>query len=132
MFDEFVEPSGLISTVLYGTPNLLVTHRAVRLNTATPTYMRAPGESSGSFALESAMDELSYALGIDPVELRVRNDTDRDSEGLPFSSRSLVQSLRAGAERIGWNRRDPRPRSMRDGNLLVGPRRRIGVVPDEP
>jgi xanthine dehydrogenase YagR molybdenum-binding subunit len=120
VFDEFVEPSGLISTMLYGTPNLLVTHRAVRLNTATPTYMRAPGESSGSFALESAMDELAYALGVDPVELRVRNDTDRDAEGLPFSSRSLVQALRAGAERIGWSRRDPRPRSMRDGNLLVG------------
>ncbi|HWT05471.1 MAG TPA: xanthine dehydrogenase family protein molybdopterin-binding subunit, partial [Xanthomonadales bacterium] len=120
VFDEFVEPSGLISTVLYGTPSLLVTHRAVRLNTATPTYMRAPGESSGSFALESAMDELAYALGIDPVELRVRNDTDRDAEGLPFSSRSLVAALRAGAERIGWSRRDPRARSMRDGNLLVG------------
>jgi xanthine dehydrogenase YagR molybdenum-binding subunit len=120
VFDEFVEPSGLISEVLYGTPNLLVTHRAVRLNTATPTYMRAPGESSGSFALESAVDELAYALGVDPVELRVRNDTDRDAEGRPFSSRSLVQALRAGAERIGWSRRDPRPRAMRDGNLLVG------------
>ncbi|MEA2689388.1 MAG: xanthine dehydrogenase YagR molybdenum-binding subunit [Candidatus Eremiobacteraeota bacterium] len=119
-FDEFVEPSGLISTVLYGTPNLLVTHRLGRLNTATPTYMRAPGESSGSFALESAMDELAYALGIDPVELRVRNDTERDSEGLPFSSRALVASLRAGAERIGWNRRTPAPRSMRDGRMLVG------------
>jgi xanthine dehydrogenase YagR molybdenum-binding subunit len=120
VFDEFVEPSGLISTVLYGTPNLLVTHRAVRLNTATPTYMRAPGESSGSFALESAVDELAYALNVDPVELRVRNDVAHDAEGLPFSSRSLVQALRAGAERIGWSRRDPRPRSMRDGNLLVG------------
>ncbi|HEV3087076.1 MAG TPA: xanthine dehydrogenase family protein molybdopterin-binding subunit [Candidatus Elarobacter sp.] len=120
VFDEFIEPSGLISTVLYATPNLLVTHRAVRLNTATPTYMRAPGESSGSFALESAMDELAYALQIDPVELRIRNDTEHDAEGLPFSSRSLVQSLRAGAERIGWSRRDPRPRSMREGNLLVG------------
>lgn len=119
-FDEFVEPSGLLSTVLYGTPNLLVTHRLGRLNAATPTYMRAPGESSGSFALESAMDELAYAAGIDPVELRVRNDTDRDAEGLPFSSRSFVQALRAGAERFGWSLRDPRPRSMREGNLLVG------------
>jgi xanthine dehydrogenase YagR molybdenum-binding subunit len=120
VFDEFVEPSGVLSTVQYGTPNLLVTHRVARLNTATPTYMRAPGESSGSFALESAIDELAYALNLDPIELRVRNDTDRDAEGLPFSSRSLVQALRAGAERFGWSRRDPRPRSMRDGNLLVG------------
>ncbi|HTD35284.1 MAG TPA: xanthine dehydrogenase family protein molybdopterin-binding subunit [Candidatus Elarobacter sp.] len=120
VFDEFVEPSGVLSTVQYGTPNLLVTHRVARLNTATPTYMRAPGESSGSFALESAIDELAYALNLDPIELRVRNDTDRDAEGLPFSSRSLVQALRGGAERIGWNRRDPRPRSMREGNLLVG------------
>jgi len=119
-FDEFVEPSGLISTVLYAPPNLLVTHRLGRLNAATPTYMRAPGESSGSFALESAMDELAYALGLDPVELRVRNDTDRDAEGLPFSSRALVQCLRAGADRIGWNRRSPAPRSMRDGRTLVG------------
>lgn len=119
-FDEFVEPSGVLSTVLYGTPNLLVTHRVARLNTATPTYMRAPGESSGSFALESAIDELAYALDLDPVELRVRNETDHDAEGLPFSSRSLVQSLRAGAERIGWSARNPRPRSMRGGNLLVG------------
>jgi xanthine dehydrogenase YagR molybdenum-binding subunit len=119
-FDEFVEPAGLISTVLYAPPNLLVTHRLGRLNAATPTYMRAPGESSGSFALESAVDELAYALAIDPVELRLRNDTDRDAEGLPFSSRSLAQCLRAGAERIGWSRRNPVPRSMRDGRLLVG------------
>ena len=119
-FDEFMAGTGAISGVLYGTPNLLISHRLRRMNMATPTFMRAPGEACGSFALESAMDELAYATGIDPVELRIRNDTKVDAAGLPFSSRSLVESLRAGAERFGWNRRTPAPRSMRDGSMLVG------------
>ncbi|HEX3549102.1 MAG TPA: xanthine dehydrogenase family protein molybdopterin-binding subunit [Candidatus Elarobacter sp.] len=120
VFDEFMAQTGALSAVLYGTPNLTITHRLRRVNYATPTYMRAPGESCGSFALESAMDELAYATGIDPLELRLRNDTSTDADGLPFSSRSLRACLQAGAERIGWSRRSPAPRSMRDGNLLVG------------
>jgi xanthine dehydrogenase YagR molybdenum-binding subunit len=120
-FDEFVEPSGLLSTVLYGTPNLLVTHRVGRLNTGTPTYMRAPGESSGSFALESAMDELAHALGMDPVALRLRNYAEVDPhDGKPFSSKSLRQCYELGARRFGWERRVARPRAtLRDG-MLVG------------
>ncbi|HYW54936.1 MAG TPA: xanthine dehydrogenase family protein molybdopterin-binding subunit [Dongiaceae bacterium] len=120
VFDEFVAQTGALSTVLYATPNLTITHRLRRLNYATPTFMRAPGESCGSFALESAMDELAYAAGVDPIELRLRNDSNVDADGKPFSSRSLAQCMRAGAERIGWNRRNPQPRSMRDGGLLVG------------
>jgi xanthine dehydrogenase YagR molybdenum-binding subunit len=120
VFDEFMAGTGAISAVLYGTPNLTITHRLRRLNASTPTFMRAPGEACGSFALESAMDELAYATGIDPIELRLRNDTPVDADGKPFSSRALREALRQGAERFGWSRRDPRARSMRDGRLLVG------------
>ena len=120
VFDEFMAGTGAISAVLYATPNLTITHRLRRLNASTPTYMRAPGEACGSFALESAMDELAYATGVDPIELRLRNDTPVDADGKPFSSRALREALRQGAERFGWSRRDPRPRSMRDGRLLVG------------
>jgi xanthine dehydrogenase YagR molybdenum-binding subunit len=119
--DEFVEPSGLISTMLYASPALLVTHRLTKLNFGTPTYMRAPGESSGSFALESAMDELAYAVKLDPIELRLRNyaETDPDTR-LPYSSKSLRECYRAGAAAFDWNRRTPVPRSMREGRMLVG------------
>ena len=120
VFDEFMAGTGALSAVLYGTSNLLITHRLRRVNYATPTSMRAPGEACGSFALESAMDELAYAAGIDPIDLRLRNDTNVDAAGLPFSSRALRECLQQGAERFGWSRRDPRARSMRDGRLLVG------------
>jgi xanthine dehydrogenase YagR molybdenum-binding subunit len=121
MFDEFVEPSGTITTMLYASPALRVTHQLTRLNYATPTFMRAPGESSGSFALESAMDELAYALKMDPIALRLRNDAELDpTENKPFSSKSLRECYRRGAEAIGWNTRRPEPRSMRDGRDLIG------------
>ena len=83
--------------------------------------MRAPGNVSGAFALESALDELSYALKIDPLELRLINyaETDPDN-GKPFSSKELKECYRQGAERFGWKARKPEPRSMRDGGLLVG------------
>jgi xanthine dehydrogenase YagR molybdenum-binding subunit len=120
-FDEFTEPSGRFSVMLYNVPNSRITQRLVRLNTATPTFTRAPGETSGSFAFESAMDELAYQLGIDPLELRLRNyaETDPDSR-LPYSSKSLRACYEQGAQRFGWSRRNPRVRSMRDRNLLVG------------
>jgi xanthine dehydrogenase YagR molybdenum-binding subunit len=119
--DEFVEPSGLLTTMLYTSPALRVTHRLTKLNVGTPTYMRAPGESSGSFALESAMDELAYATQLDPIELRLRNyaETDQDAK-LPYSSKSLRECYRAGAEAFDWKRRTAAPRSMRDGRMLVG------------
>jgi xanthine dehydrogenase YagR molybdenum-binding subunit len=119
--DEFVESSGILTTMLYDSPALRVTHRVTRLDVPTPTFMRAPGESSGSFALESAMDELAYATGLDPIELRLRNYAEKDpGTGLPFSSKSLRECYRAGADAFGWNRRAPAARSMRDGRLLVG------------
>jgi xanthine dehydrogenase YagR molybdenum-binding subunit len=120
-FDEFTEPSTAITQMLYAVPNLRTTQRLVRLNAATPTFMRAPGESTGSFALESAMDELAYALELDPIELRLRNYAETDPEtGHPYSSKSLRECYRLGAERFGWKSRAARPGSMRRGNELVG------------
>ncbi len=121
VFDEFVESSGLVTKMLYAAPNVRTTHTLARVNAATPTYMRAPGEASGTFALESAMDELAYAAGIDSIELRLRNyaQTDPD-DGKEFSSKHLRECYALGAEKIGWSERDVRPRSMRNGRLLLG------------
>jgi xanthine dehydrogenase YagR molybdenum-binding subunit len=83
--------------------------------------MHAPGFAPGSFGLESAMDELAQVSGIDPVELRIRNDTDHEAEGgAPLTSRSYVECLREGSQRFGWSSRDPRPGLRRDGNWLIG------------
>ncbi|MEJ1128416.1 xanthine dehydrogenase family protein molybdopterin-binding subunit [Variovorax sp. CCNWLW225] len=119
--EEFVEQTGVISRMMYNVPNSQVTHRAFRLNVQTPKWTRAPGEAPGSFALESAMDELAVQLKIDPVELRVRNDvmTDLDT-GKPFGSRSLIECMRIGAEKFGWSNRSATPRSRRQGHWLVG------------
>ncbi len=94
----------------------------VRLHVSPPGSMRAPGEAQGNFALETALDELAHELGIDPVELRMRNyaETNPDQDDLPWSSKALDQCLRRGAELIGWDERDPSPRSMREGDELVG------------
>ncbi|PHM06552.1 xanthine dehydrogenase family protein molybdopterin-binding subunit [Nostoc sp. 'Peltigera malacea cyanobiont' DB3992] len=120
-FDEFIEPVGKSARMLYASPNIETSHRLVKVDQGTPTYMRAPGEASGSFALESAMDELAYALNIDPVELRLRNYAEVDpSKGLPWSSKSLRECYKLGAEKFGWQKRNPQPRSMRDDNYLIG------------
>ena len=118
---EFAEQTAVVSRVMYAAPALRTSHRVVRLDVPTPAWMRAPGECPGMFALESAMDELAVAAGIDPVELRVINEpqTEPDS-GLPFSSRHLVACLREGARRFGWDRRDPSPGIRRDGRWLIG------------
>jgi xanthine dehydrogenase YagR molybdenum-binding subunit len=118
---EFAEQTAVITRTMYATPNVRTAHRLVALDVPTPRWMRAPGEAPGSFALESAMDELAEATGIDPVELRIRNDTDHEPEGgARFTSRSLVACLRAGAARFGWADRDPVPGRRRDGRWLVG------------
>ena len=118
---EFAEPAGLISEMLYACPNVAVSHRLVPLNMPLPTFMRAPGEASGSFALESAIDELAAASGRDPLAVRLLNYAETDPhEDKPFSSKSLRQCYAAGAETFGWYRRSPQPGSMRDGNVLIG------------
>jgi xanthine dehydrogenase YagR molybdenum-binding subunit len=120
-YEWFVEALTNISTYLYACPNVGTRYRLAPLDSGTPTFMRGPGEASGIFALECAMDELAVQLGIDPVELRLRNEPEIDEgENRPFSSRSLSACYERAAERFGWARRDPRPRSMRDGRLLVG------------
>jgi xanthine dehydrogenase YagR molybdenum-binding subunit len=118
---EFVEQAAVPARVMYAAPHRRSTHRVVRLDVPTPSWMRAPGESPGMYALESAMDELAAELGVDPVELRIRNEPANDPDnGRPFSSRHLVECLREGARRFDWAARDPRPRSGADGPLLIG------------
>ena len=120
-YEEFSEALLNASRFLHSCPNVSTRHRIAPMNVHTPTYMRAPGEASGIFAIESAMDELAVALNIDPIELRLRNEPEQDEfKKLPFSSRSTRECYRAAAERFGWSRRDPEPRSMRDGRWLIG------------
>lgn len=119
--DEFVEPASLPTRMLYSTPNNSTLQAVVRSDVGTPSYTRAPGEAPGTFALEVALDELAYKLGIDPLELRQRNYAERDEDkNLPWSSKSLRECYRQGAEKFGWARRNPEPRSMREGNTLIG------------
>ncbi|MFD7288361.1 xanthine dehydrogenase family protein molybdopterin-binding subunit [Streptomyces sp. NPDC059863] len=114
----------------YAVPNLDVRQTSVLLNTPDPTIMRAPGEATGSFALESAMDELALALRMDPVELRIRNNaTVHPYSKLPFSSKHLVECYREGAHRFGWARRATRPRSVVDGEWYVGMGAATSVYP---
>ncbi len=114
--------SGTESTArAYACPNIATRVRIVHADRNTPGFMRAPPDTPYMFALESAVDELALALGMDPIELRRRNEPTHDPvTGLPFSSRHLVTCLEQGADRFGWSRRDPRPGSMRDGDWLVG------------
>ncbi|HEY8605933.1 MAG TPA: xanthine dehydrogenase family protein molybdopterin-binding subunit [Noviherbaspirillum sp.] len=121
MIEDWIEPCALVTRMLYTSPSQQTSHRLARMHLGTPTFMRAPGEASGSFALEAAMDELSYKLGIDPLELRLRNYAEQDpGKQLPWSSKSLRACYATGAERFGWHRRAPQPRTMREGGVLVG------------
>jgi xanthine dehydrogenase YagR molybdenum-binding subunit len=118
---EFSEAVAVATRMLYACPNISTSHRLVSVNQGLPTYMRAPGEAPGNFALESAMDELAIALKIDPLEFRLRNYTDTDATtGKPFASKGLRECYQKGAEAFGWSNRNPEPGSMRDGDVLVG------------
>ena len=118
---EFAEPVGLATEMLYDCPNVAVTHRLVATNASLPTYMRAPGLASGNFALELAIDELAVALHMDPLEFRLRNYAEIDQhENKPYASKALRACYQQGADAFGWSRRSHEPRSMRDGNYLVG------------
>ncbi|WP_329131866.1 xanthine dehydrogenase family protein molybdopterin-binding subunit [Streptomyces sp. NBC_00670] len=117
----FVEPSAGVPRIMYDAAAHHTANLVVPLDVPTPTFMRAPGEAPGSFALESALDELAEKTGLDPIELRVRNEPDRGPvSGLPFSTRNLVGCFREGARRFGWADRDPRPGVRRDGRWLLG------------
>ncbi|MBC8151749.1 MAG: xanthine dehydrogenase family protein molybdopterin-binding subunit [Bacteroidetes bacterium] len=119
--NEFIEPCGDCSKLMYDVPNSLISYRVVPMHVILPTYTRGPGKSTGSFALESAMDELAHKLKIDPIELRLKNEPERDpSNGKPWSSRTTVQCLQAGAKAFGWEKRNPEPRQNQQGNYLIG------------
>jgi xanthine dehydrogenase YagR molybdenum-binding subunit len=118
---EYVEPTATTSRSLYAAPNRSTSHRVVPLDLVRGEDVRAPGEAPGMLAVESAMDELAHELGMDPVELRIRNEPTVDPErGVPYSERKLVECLREGARRFGWERRPAEPASLRDGRWLVG------------
>jgi xanthine dehydrogenase YagR molybdenum-binding subunit len=120
-FDDWAEPAFGVASSLYACPTFEGVHRLVPGNTMTPTFTRAPGESLGVFTLECAMDQLATELGIDPIELRLRNIADVDpNTGNPWSSHGLRECYERGARRFGWAGRDPQPRSERDGNWLIG------------
>ena len=119
--EDFVEPSAIVTRMLYACPNAVTTHRLTKLNVGVPTFQRAPGEATGTFALEVALDELAYALAIDPLELRLRNHAETEPEsGKPWSSKHLRECYRDAAARFGWERRSAAPRSVREGRELVG------------
>lgn len=118
---EFIESSAVLGRVLYDADAHHTLHQLVRLDVPTPTWMRAPGEAPGSFALESAIDELAEKCGVDPIALRARNEPETGPvSGLPFSSRNVLACFEEGARRFGWADRDPRPGLRREGRWLLG------------
>jgi xanthine dehydrogenase YagR molybdenum-binding subunit len=121
-FDDFFEPAADASHTLYASPAIRTAHAAVRVDTGTPLFMRAPGEATGSIVLESTIDEMAWACGVDPLEFRVRNYAEVEPiSGRPFSSKALRECYAQGAERFGWGRRALSPRQMRDdAGFLVG------------
>ncbi|MET7701045.1 xanthine dehydrogenase family protein molybdopterin-binding subunit [Streptomyces sp. NPDC005485] len=124
-FTETVMPAG---QMLYSMPNVSQAYRPVPLDVNTPLWMRGPGFATAAFVIESAMDELAHKLGIDPIELRRRNEPNQDeSNGLPFSTRRLRECYTVGAREFGWHRRSSRPRSRREGDWLIGMGMAVGV-----
>ncbi|MGC1234963.1 MAG: xanthine dehydrogenase family protein molybdopterin-binding subunit, partial [Xanthobacteraceae bacterium] len=121
-FDDFFEPASDISHTLYASTAIATSYEAVRADVGTPLFMRAPGEASGSIALESAIDEMAQVWGMDPLAFRLKNYAEVEPiSGKPFSSKALRECYRQGAERFGWERRPLAPRQMRDRDgLLVG------------
>ncbi len=127
-YETHLEDTLVPGRMLYSTPNVKQTHRSVPLDVNTPTWMRGPGYSTGAYPLESAMDELAHELGIDPIELRLRNEpADDQSNGLPFSTRRLRECYTTGAHEFEWNRRNSRPGATRDGDWYVGMGMAAGV-----
>ncbi len=118
---EFAEQTAVPARMMYASTTRATSHRLAALDVAVPFWMRAPGECPGVYALEVAMDELAVACGLDPIELRIRNEPDVDPEtGNPWSDRRLVQCLTTGAEQFGWHPRNPEPGVRRNGEWLIG------------
>jgi len=121
VFEDFTEPSSVQTRMLYASPAISTSQRLVPLHLGTPTFQRAPGESTGTFALEIAMDELAYKLNLDPIELRLKNYAEKDpTTNKPFSSKHLRECYQQGAEHFGWSKRNPAPRSVQRKGELIG------------
>jgi xanthine dehydrogenase YagR molybdenum-binding subunit len=121
VYEEFTERSVNVSRFLYASPNANTRYKVIPLHVGVPAPMRGPGEATGSFALESVLDELSYALNMDPIDLRLKNYADTDPEkNLPWSSKYLKECYQLGAEKIGWSKRPAKPGTLKDGDWLVG------------
>jgi xanthine dehydrogenase YagR molybdenum-binding subunit len=119
--EEYTEQTAAFTRSLYAAPNRLTRHRLIRVDTHRGEWMRAPGEAPGMLAVECAMDELAERLGLDPIELRIRNEPDQDPERrVPFSTRNLIACMREGARWFGWERRPDKPASRREGRILIG------------
>ena len=124
------EPFILPAKSVYASKTFFLDVETVRMNMVANTFMRAPGEAVGTFGLESAMDELAVELGIDPIELRIRNEPEKDPlTGLPFSQRGIVQAWRDGAARFGWDKRSATPAAQREGDWLIGMGCATGTYP---
>jgi xanthine dehydrogenase YagR molybdenum-binding subunit len=120
-YPGFEDPITEGTRLLYHSPAFRASARVVPLDISSPTYMRGPGAVTGAFALESVIDELAHRIGMDPIEIRLRNEPDRDdSTGTPFSTRRLTECFRQGADTFDWSRRNPTPGVTRDGDLLIG------------
>jgi xanthine dehydrogenase YagR molybdenum-binding subunit len=118
---EVVEDSGTIAQYLYEVPAVSTSHRVVHLDVGPTSVMRAPGEATGNYALETAIDEVAFRLRMDPISLRLKNYAERDPKsGKPWSQKLLRECYAQGAARFGWSNRSPAPRSMRDGKKTVG------------
>jgi len=121
VIEDYLESSAFPTRVMYACENVSTTHRIVPLNLGTPTYMRAPGVATGTYAIEVAMDELAHELKMDPLQLRLLNYTEVDPHTKkPFTEKNLRKCYESAADRFGWARRNHEPRSMRDGSNLVG------------
>ncbi|WAT02156.1 xanthine dehydrogenase family protein molybdopterin-binding subunit [Rouxiella chamberiensis] len=128
--DAFAESCNKVTALMYAIPNVTSKHSVVPINTVTPGWMRAPGENPSTFGLEVAIDEMAYELGIDPLELRLRNWADHDyKSGIPWTTRRLKEAYAAGARAFGWDKRSAKPRSMREGHELIGWGMAAGTYP---
>jgi xanthine dehydrogenase YagR molybdenum-binding subunit len=128
--DTHLEPSTSVTALMYATPNMLARHSIIPVNTVNPGWMRAPGENISTYALETAMDELAYEVGLDSIELRLRNWAPQDPKAnIPWTTRRLREGYTAGANAFGWASRNPKPRSMREGRELIGWGMAAGTYP---